>query len=232
MLQGNIVNLSASSRKGLSIAFDFDGTLVDCKIRQVEVLRSVIRRREFIPIDIDLDEWWNLKRDGLNTNDALIKIGVNPTIAKAITAYWIESIEDPQWLDLDGLKTDVLPFLRFLNKNGNRLYLITARKSKFYCLHQLQKLALTNYFDDIFIVDSSNAEKKKIEALKSIKPDYFFGDSESDYYAAISAVTNFIGLSSGQRSRKFLTKIEATIIYHNLWESVSPFQNKRSESSS
>lgn len=222
MSQGNIANLSANSWNDIPIAFDFDGTLVNCKVRQVEVLRSVLRKKEFFQVTVDFDEWWDLKREGLNTYDALIKIGVKQPIAKAITTNWIELIEEPQWLDLDGLKPDVLPFLQSLKKNKNRLYLISARKSRFNFLNQLKKLSLLPFFDEIYIVDPLNVIEKKTEVLLTIKPSFFFGDSESDYKAALSSNTNFIGVSSGQRSPDFLTKQGVTVTRCNFTDLIRP----------
>jgi phosphoglycolate phosphatase-like HAD superfamily hydrolase len=216
MLPDNIVSLSVKSWKEIAIAFDFDGTLVDCKVRQVEVLRSIIRRLEFGSLTVNFDEWWNLKRNGLNTCDALVRMGVKPPIAETITKYWIELIEEPQWLDLDIPFKDTLSFLKYLKENENKLYLITARKSDYCLLNQLKKLNLQTYFNQYVTVSPFDSMKEKGEVLRMIRPSFFVGDSETDYYAALSSGTNFIGLSSGQRSPEFLKRKGIDGIINNL----------------
>lgn len=213
MLRDNIANLSANSWKRMTIAFDFDGTLVDCKVRQVEVLRSVIRRKEFGSINIHFDEWWNLKRNGLNTCNALLGMGITRPIAEAITNYWTELVEEPQWLDLDVPFAETLPFLELLKKNKNKLYLITARKSSHLLLNQLKKLNLQSYFSKYFIVNPFDSTTEKNKVLQMIRPSLFFGDSETDHSASASTITKFIGISSGQRSPEFLKSVGVETIF-------------------
>lgn len=215
MLRDNIANLSANSWKRMTIAFDFDGTIVDCKIRQVEVLRTVARRLAFTSVKINLEEWWELKRSGLNTYNALIKIGIDPVSAELITIYWIDLIEKPQWLDLDCIKPGVLSFLKLLKERRNKLYLITARKSEFCLINQLKRLSLLSYFENYFIVNPFNSVDKKKEILNRFNPMIFFGDSETDYYSAQNTSTNFIGISTGQRSGEFLKKVGINTIIAN-----------------
>ena len=200
----NTVNLLCNLATNNFVAFDFDGTLVNCEIRQVQVLRSILRRKEINLIDFDYEKWWTFKINGSNTLDALIKMQIDTNKAKKINNAWIEIIENPEWLDLDKLRENVYLLLKELIKLNKSIYIITARKSRYFFLNQIKKLTIDLYISKAFVVNPSNGKEEKKELLSSLKPAYFVGDSENDYFSAMNAGINFIAITSGQRSKKFL----------------------------
>ena len=95
------MSLSCNLNKHDAVAFDFDGTLVNCKTRQVEVLQSILRRKDINLRNFNTDKWWIYKTNGLNTIDALVKMQINEDKARYISSCWFDIVENPEWLDLD-----------------------------------------------------------------------------------------------------------------------------------
>lgn len=195
-----------------SIAFDFDGTLIDSKIRQKEVLRAILLSSEINIKEFDLEKWWLNKREGLNTNNSLIKLGIPERIAQKISNRWCEIIEENEWLNYDSIKKGVNDLFSEIKTNKGRIIIITARKQPHYFLLEFQRLFNINAVDDIFIVNPDKSIEQKAEIIKIQKPIVFIGDTENDYFSAKEADASFIGLSDGQRTRSFLQKIGVNTI--------------------
>lgn len=201
-----------------SVAFDFDGTLVNCKIRQVEVLRSILRRRYINVCDFKFEQWWKLKTNGLNTFDALLKMQIDEVEARYITNCWTDIVENPEWLDFDTIFDNTIPLLGRLNELNISIYLITARKSEYFFKNQIKKLKIDQYIKDYFVVNPAKSIEQKKEILKLLKPSFFVGDTEKDYEAAQQSGLKFVAISSGQRSRKFLEEHGIDLVLDNLSE--------------
>ncbi|HEX8101730.1 MAG TPA: hypothetical protein VF533_03890, partial [Solirubrobacteraceae bacterium] len=77
----------------MSVVFDLDGTLLDCRARQVALARHVAGAR------LDDDRFWAAKRAGATTADALAAQGFGD--ARALAARWVELVERDEWLALD-----------------------------------------------------------------------------------------------------------------------------------
>ena len=204
MLRGNTVNSLCSITKENSLAFDFDGTLVNCKTRQTEVLRSILRRKECNILQFNFNKWWKYKTNGSSTFNALVKMKVSGEIAKYISKSWIDIIENPEWLDLDKLSNNVIPLLSQLKKSDNSTFIVTARKSEYLFLNQIKKLSIDQYFNKYFVVDPNQSRVQKTEILQKLKPSIFIGDTENDFYSANESGVKFIAVSSGQRTKQFL----------------------------
>lgn len=215
MSHGNSASLLCNLEHINSIAFDFDGTLVNCKTRQVEVLNSILRSSEFNILKFNTDQWWKYKTNGLSTIDALIKMHIKPETANDINSYWYNIIENPEWLDLDYLYENVIPFFQRLKELNVKLYIITARKSKYFFLNQIRKLIPDNFITKYFVVNPSNSIEQKKEILNFLKPSIFVGDTENDFFSAQKAGVDFIATSSGQRSKQFLSDIGIPSIADN-----------------
>jgi len=206
MSQDNIVNLLCNLSYNDNVAFDFDGTIVDCEIRQIEVLRSILRRKEFKYFAFNYDKWWNYKTNGLSTYNALIKMNVFPDQAYDISAGWMEIVENPEWLDLDKLRNYVIPLFKKLKEMNKSIFIITARKSEYFFLNQIKKLSIDNYIKKYFVVHPFKSREHKKEILNILKPSFFVGDSENDQYSAQKSGVKFIAISGGQRSDQYFIK--------------------------
>ena len=123
MSPDNIVN-SLCEQPCKSVAFDFDGTIVNCEIRQIEVLRSILRRKDININNFNFENWWNLKINGSNTYNALLKMQIQENIASEISKDWVSIIENPEWLDLDVLRPEILYLFKELKKKKSRSVLL------------------------------------------------------------------------------------------------------------
>lgn len=199
----------------MKIAFDFDGTLVSCKQKQMNCLRYNLSRCN---IDADLDRIWDEKKTGSNTYDSLIKCGVDPIVSMTVCMNWQECIEEPFWGKFDSLFSGALNVLSKFQKQGVLLFLITARNRPEWVGPQLIRLGISEFFQEVRIVSPSATTLEKAAALAELGIDFYFGDSELDFLAAQKSNVKFIGLSSGQRSREFLLSKGVKTILSNLSE--------------
>jgi phosphoglycolate phosphatase-like HAD superfamily hydrolase len=196
-----------------TIVFDLDGTLITCENKHKYVLFSIING--FNRIDTEnLNKWWEFKRDGLNTEQALIKIGIPH--AYILAEKWKNNIENYIWTFLDSPFNDSLSSLSFLNNAQIKCVILTARKNVYHVRQVVNRCGFNEHIDDLIVVNPVNVVQEKGKHLAKIKPLLYIGDSELDYLAAINSGTRFIALSRGQRSKDFLNKSGDMQIEENL----------------
>ena len=197
------------------IAFDFDGTLLDSRIRHEMVMSDVLKKHGII---LDASDLVSFKAEGLNNIAWLLSKGIAKDVAKSINLEWVSLIENEDYLKSDILYPDTLELLDCLSKE-NGLYLVTARNNKEGALKQINELSIHQYFTKIVIVDS-NSESSALKArnLSEIEADVFVGDTESDYEAALTAHCEFKALSGGFRSEAYWGKKGLQSVYKNAME--------------
>jgi phosphoglycolate phosphatase-like HAD superfamily hydrolase len=186
------------------IVFDLDGTLITCENKQKYVLYSILIDKEKIS-PYKLDYWWELKRNGYNTEKALSEIGYSD--AKSIAVKWIHNIENQLFCLLDKAFMDSVSSFKYLKAVYDfNLIILTARKSAFQVSQCIRSYGFTEYIDDLVVVNPTDVVQEKKHYLKKIKPLLYVGDSELDHSAAIHSNTRFVAVTRGQRSRAFLEK--------------------------
>jgi phosphoglycolate phosphatase-like HAD superfamily hydrolase len=184
-----------------SIAYDFDGTIVDVKARQMGLLRTISKSFD---LEIKEEQIWLDKREGLNNVAALLKQDIRMDLALNIDQIWRSEIETTFWLNLD---TKIIQRIDELNKFRNwdcKTFLISARKHPCNLIQQLETLDLTHHFDEVICVDPTVKVKDKALFLNALGIDLFIGDTEADFSSSQLANVIFYGVTTGQRSRKFL----------------------------
>lgn len=177
------------------IALDLDGTLVTCKQRQMSCLFYLLNRF-YLAQGVDLDLVWQLKSAGRSTKQTLLFLGVEEFWASKIAIEWGKIIETPYWLQLDGVHDFVFDFLRSLR--DRKIILLTARKNSHWLHHELRRLRISRYFDEVCVVSPENAVEGKTNQLARCKADVFVGDTVSDAMAARKANVEFLGVTWGQ----------------------------------
>jgi len=187
-----------------TIVFDLDGTLINCENKQKFVLFSIINGIENADPGI-INDWWRLKRDGCDTKNALYKIGI--PLAELISQEWSERIENFNWCYLDKPFPDSIPALEFLKINCLRTIILTARKSNLQVYQAIKRFGFDNFIDEVIIVSPGETVSAKKRYLKKINPTMFIGDTESDYFASVDLKIQFVALTRGQRSYKFLKNL-------------------------
>ena len=156
--------------------------------------------------------FWRAKRSGKTTLEALHLQGLETKRATQASTIWIEEIEGKRWLVLDELFPDVFEALKQLGER-NSLILLSARRDADALFWQLKQLGLSSILSEIITVPPTQAIQRKAEALVSLQPAVFVGDTESDLKAAQQAEIPFIAVSCGQRSKNYLRKHGANDIW-------------------
>jgi phosphoglycolate phosphatase-like HAD superfamily hydrolase len=182
------------------VGVDLDGTLIDARKRQIAVAQSFISKLSDVPLKAE--DFWNLKRDGLNTQAALENLGYSNEMAREISYRWIREIEQSRWLRIDEWLPLAREGLQMLKEHGVEIRVITARTKSKNLLRQVSTLGLNNWINRLDIVDPLRAAESKSQILNGAIA--FIGDSESDALAARLAGVPFVAVTTGQRSRAFL----------------------------
>lgn len=182
------------------IAFDLDGTLLDSRKRHQIVMNFVLDK---LGIALDSSDLIEFKRGGKNNIDFLTAKGIDKEIAQNIQQEWIKHIEDEEFLASDILYPETLEILQ--KYIGYDRILITARNNKKNALKQIQKLGLSQYFKEIFVVPSNKETSiKKADILRQNHAKLFIGDTKSDYLAALNAGIEFKHFNKGFHNKEYV----------------------------
>lgn len=189
------------------IALDLDGTLIDCRERQVALMRHALATVAHDgALSLDDNAFWALKREGANNVAALAHLGYREKTITAANKLWGDLIETPAWLERDFVLPTVLESLGALLSNGYRCTLLSARKDSFAAQNQINRLGLNSWLSHAIFVSPLSQSTEKAEQLTRIGASVLVGDSESDGSAARTANVRFIGVSTGQRSSLYLKR--------------------------
>lgn len=196
------------------LAFDLDGTLLDCRPRQVELAADLLRERCLPPLDEV--RFWAIKRSGATTRLALQALLPDRATADAIAADWHDRIESAAWLELDQPLPGVVACLDDLLEKGFELSMLTARTNRQGVDATIDRLGWRHIFSRIKVVAAESASSQKATVLSHWKPIAFVGDTESDAVAASLAGVPFVGLSTGQRDATWLAEQGVRQCFPNL----------------
>jgi phosphoglycolate phosphatase-like HAD superfamily hydrolase len=200
-------------------AFDWDGTLVDCRERQVAVLSDVIPRVS--RASLDLGAWWQRKTEGMTTHQSLVAGGMTPADASAVANLWVAEVEDERWLELDMVYPQAQAALGSVVAHGFLPVVLTARKRSEGVRSEILKSSIGRLVEETWVVDPVDAADHKAHLLLQNKVNVFIGDSESDFFAARAANAIFGGISSGQRSATYLTSAGVPRIFSDVLGAVT-----------
>jgi phosphoglycolate phosphatase len=200
------------------VAVDLDGTVLDCRVRQVALAAELVREDGQPPLDEAA--FWARKREGASTREALEALGVDEAASVRLAASWRAHVEDDGWLALDEVLPGAREALAALRGRGLRLMLVTARQRPEAVAAQLARLELTRLLGDVRCVDPAAAAERKAEVLRDEAAAAFVGDAESDAAAAERAGVPFVAVASGQRTPAFLRAHGCRTVVAGLAEAV------------
>ena len=184
------------------VAFDLDGTLLDARARQVHALvQAGIALDEPTP---DADRFWQLKRNGSTTGQALEQLGMPAARAHRLATWWQAHVEDSEMLRFDQLLPLATASIEACRVEGLSPCILTARSGAGSVLVQLDECGLARLVDDVRVVSPADAATAKAVHLKQWGAVAMIGDTESDARAAVLATVPFLAVSCGQRSEDFL----------------------------
>ena len=116
-----------------AIAIDFDGTLVNCQVKQIACLCDAAM---LIGISFDADLVWEAKRNGENNILALTRAGLDTAAIDKIQEFWHAAIETEFYLRYDQFHNDALAVIESLSHNAD-LFLVSARSYSKLLLRQI-----------------------------------------------------------------------------------------------
>ena len=177
---------------------DLDGTLLEDKQRHYECYKAIVKK--YGGNCIQLDEYWNDKRNKVKRTVLLEKTGFQGTYDDYLSE-WLALIETPEFLKYETLKPDTLSFLEWLRDNSEHIVLTTQRRNRKNLLGQLEKLGISGYFEEV----ASGDHKTDILDGKYNKDSLVIGDTEADEETAKRLGCTFIAVTSGLRNEKYLT---------------------------
>jgi phosphoglycolate phosphatase len=194
-----------------ALALDLDGTLVDCRRRQVELARHLVPR-------LDPERFWADKRMGATTRAALEAQGIAPDEARAAADAWVARIEDVRWLRVDAVLPGAAAAVAAVRAAGLEPMVLTARRDAQAVRAQIAATGLE--VGRVVVVDPRRAADEKAAALQETGAVGLVGDSESDAAAARAAGVPFAAVGSGQRDPRFLRERGIAPVYPDVLAAV------------
>ncbi len=181
-------------------ALDLDGTLIDCRPRQVELTSAILAELGAPPVD--RDALWASKREGATTREALLAAGIPAHVVETAVSRWVARIEDPTWLSRDPVLAETPRALAAVRSVGMSPVVLTARRDSTAVRDQVARLDLD--VDEVDVVDPSDSMAAKADRLRALGAVAYVGDTEADARAAAAASVLFAAVGGGQRSERFL----------------------------
>ena len=188
---------------------DLDGTLIDSTKRHWMLMEALLK--EYCAECADAfapTEYMEYKADGHSGKQYLTEIlHLENAKASEVQGYWTKHIEEEQYLQLDALYEDALPFLQELKHRGYRIIYLTARQNTQGLHRELVRLNLAEYAEQVIIVDPSAAKEEKILATRALLASdpqvILIGDTENEQAVADAIGIPVYLLNRGFRSRKY-----------------------------
>ncbi len=161
----------------MKIIFDLDGTIICSKKKLYELFSDLTDSRK-----LSFSDYWNLKfiRKS-NENILKSKFNYSDNEIENFLNNWMKLIEDDKYLEIDTLIDGVKDFLANVSQN-NKLYICSARRSIQQVEKQLKRLAILNFFQDIFVTEQKYSKKDLLinKKLRLNKRDWIVGDTGDD----------------------------------------------------
>lgn len=194
--------------------FDFDGTLVDVRERHYRTYRSAVEALGGRPLGPSA--YWLLKRRGTGWAELLAHSRLSPGQHAAFLERFIAQVEAPASLRLDRLFPGVPKLLEARRRRGDRLFLVSLRRSAPAFQAQVAELGIRELFERVCSGHTeADAYVQKASLIQGIgfgSPAAVVGDTEADLLAARSLRLAPIGVASGMRNRGYLQRLGPQVV--------------------
>lgn len=194
-----------------SIAFDFDGTLIDISMRDYLIYCDILTEGNYKHLSFNI--YWEMRRSKINIFNLLQSSNVNEKYFDYFIQKRKSLIEIEEYLKKDILFPHTIEILKDLTQYYN-CYLVTMRNNKFNTLRQIEWLGISNYFKEIIVTSQSKIDTfSKIKKLK-----FVIGDTENDIIPANKLAINSIAVTTGIRNEKLLKEYKPNFLIKDLIE--------------
>lgn len=185
----------------MTLYCDVDGTLLDSSARHEKLLRDLLATRGLL-WPAAAPDYLRYKADGHSTKAWLMLAGFAPETCAELADAWRTGIEQPEYLALDTVYPDTLPFLQAMRAAGRDVVLISARQNADALRQTLARCGILPLTAELLVVPPVQADRRKAELLRPrIAPgDVMLGDTEVDKSCAELLGLPWIVLDRGFRS--------------------------------
>lgn len=197
----------------MKIIFDLDGTLICSKKRLHELFCDLVGSRQ-----LDFNTYWGLKFSGCSNQDILRdEFQYSQEKVDSFVACWMGDIEDDHYLAMDTPVEGLAGFLDRASSN-HKLYICTARQSTEQVKKQLQRLAIFDFLEGIFVTEqkSSKSELLLESGIVFSKKDWFVGDTGHDIKTGKEIGVQTCAVLSGFMSEPALKRYSPDMIIKNV----------------
>jgi phosphoglycolate phosphatase-like HAD superfamily hydrolase len=160
--------------------------------------------------------YWRRKRRGAGQGEVLAASGVAPERREEFLARFLAEIEAPARLALDRLFPGAEATLAALAGRGDRLVLLSLRRSPEAFADQVARLGINELFARVEAGGNSEdgrvAKRRLIEAAGFDGPAAVVGDTEADMGAARMLGLVPVGVGTGLRNRGYLLAAGAAAV--------------------
>jgi len=201
------------------IILDLDGPIIDCRLRHYTCYSQILAEHGFTPIN--LEDYWQMKRSRVGIKELLSASGAE-SITEAFKKSWLELIEQPHMLELDLLQPGTTAKLQSWREKRVRMVLVTMRRLIEPLNHELARLGLDIFLDQVIACPPALTGQAKAEQLKNtvteISPEHclWIGDTEVDIEAARLLGCRVWALTCGIRTENYLASLSPDFLSPDL----------------
>ena len=190
----------------ISVAFDFDGTIIDVSHRDYAIYSDLIKELDGSIIPFEL--YWQLRRSRTDIYQILYKSHIFlQEKAERFLQLRQERMEDNYYLKLDSILPNTLENIEN-NRDLFNAYLVTTRFNTNNLAHQVERFKLNQIFERIICADRNKFEF--YSAVPNLK--IIVGDTENDIIVANTMGIDSVAVLSGIRNMELITQYNPTYI--------------------
>lgn len=178
---------------------DFDGTLVDNKLRMYRFCCDYCCE-EFSSV-LTMDEYWGLKRFGVDELSVVDGVLGTTHDSNRYAEAKLLHMEDEAYLELDELVEGSEEALNLLGREY-KLVLVTRREHPRRLMREVDRLGVRVYFENVIVIPHDNTSKSDAirQRFEFSKESVIVGDTEDDLAASIELGITGVFVLSGIRS--------------------------------
>ncbi len=197
-----------------NIFFDFDGTLIDCRIRLYNLFIELVPESNFT-----FDEYWEIKRRRIDQKKLLMgTFNYSEEDVKNFKIKWLNKVEEKERLKSDTPFQFSKIILEKLHLKYN-LFVVTNRQSKQLVIGQIKSYGWSSFFQKILVTEQLQTKEELIKSNCQVSSeDYFIGDTGEDILTGKSLGIKTIAVASGFLNNEILKEYEPDIILNGIEE--------------